>query len=189
MSAPLRKEESGMSSRIGHRGSWIVGGALLVGGLLGLGCAATQTGALPADLARARAEAAPGASTFANACAQCHGQRGEGLASAPAILGPTALPEYPRSAGSSGDPTLIDPQQLQIQAQSRPAGAPSRDTFRKAQDVYAFISTYMPKTRPGQLPPGDYWAVVNFLFAAQGATLPAGGIGPTNASSIPIPRR
>jgi hypothetical protein len=67
-------------------------------------------------------------------------------------------------------------------------GAASRDTFRNAQDLYNFTSTRMPKAQPGGLAPGDYWALVNFLFAAQGASLPAGGIGPANASSVPIPR-
>ena len=156
-------------------------------GLVWLGCATTQMGASVADLDRARGQAAEGATTFVSECAQCHGQRGEGVGRAPAILGPGALPEYPRGGGS-GDPTVVDPQQLQIDAQTRPAGAASRDTFRNAQNLYDFTSTRMPKTQPGKLKPADYWAVVTFLLAAQGASLPAGGIGPANASSIPIPR-
>jgi len=164
------------------------GGALMLSGLLWLGCAATQTGATTADLARARDQAAQGATTYASECAQCHGQRGEGVGSAPAILGIGALPEYPRSSGP-GDPTITDPQQLQIQMQTRPAGAASRDSFRNAQDLYNFTSTQMPKAHPGQLKQDSYWAVVSFLLAAQGASLPAGGISPANASSILIPRR
>jgi hypothetical protein len=78
---------------------------------------------------------------------------------------------------------------LQIEAQSRPAGAAWRDTFHNAQDVYTFISTHMPKTQVGELSESDGWALVTFLFAAQGATVPAGGVGPANASSILIPRR
>jgi hypothetical protein len=148
----------------------------------------TQLGATPADLARARDQAAPGATTFGAECAKCHGQRGEGLASAPALMGPGALPEFPRSSGS-GDPTLTDPQQMQIEMQARPAGAAWRDPFRNAQDIFSFTSTHMPMQHVGELKQGDYWAVVNFLLAAQGATLPAGGIGPANASSILIPRR
>jgi len=178
-----------MSYRIAHPGTSVVGGAFMLCGLVWFGCAVTQMGATAADLARAQDQAAPGATTYAAACAKCHGQRGEGLASAPALMGPGALPEYPRNSGGSGDPGFIDGQQLQIEAQARPAGAAWRDPFRNAQDVYNFASTHMPKQHGGELKQGEYWAVVNFLFAAQGVSLPAGGVGPANASSIPIPKR
>jgi cytochrome c len=144
-------------------------------------------GATQADLARAQEQAAPGANAFASACAKCHGPRGEGLAGAPPLLGRRALPEFPRNSGS-GDSAFIDQQQLQIEMQARPAGAAWRDPFRNAQDVFNFTSTHMPREHAGTLKTEEYWAVVNFLFAAQGASLPAGGIGPANASSIPIPR-
>jgi hypothetical protein len=178
-----------MLSRIFHSGTSVFGGVVALCGLAAIGCAVTQMGATPADLARAQDQAGQGATVFANECAKCHGQRGEGVGSAMDILGPGALPEYPRGAGSSGDPTLTDPQQLQIQAQSRPAGAAWRDNFRTAQDLYNFTSSQMPKTKPGQLKQDEYWAVVNFILAAQGANLPKGGVGPSNAASIPIPRR
>ena len=178
-----------MASRIAHTRTSVVGGALMLFGVVVLGCAVTQMGATPADLARAQDQAKQGATTYANECAKCHGQRGEGNGAVPAVLGPGALPEYPRNAGGSGDPLLTDPQQLQIQAQTRPAGAASRDTFRNAQDLFSYTSTQMPKDHAGELKSTDYWAVVNFLLSAQGASLPAGGVGPANASSIPIPRR
>ncbi|HJX66467.1 MAG TPA: c-type cytochrome [Polyangia bacterium] len=178
-----------MSSHIAHPGTSVVGGAFVLCGLVWLGCAVTQLGATAADLARANDQAAPGATTYASECAKCHGQRGEGLAGAPALLGPGALPEFPRDIGNSGNAAFIDAQQLQIEMQKRPAGAAWRDPFRNAQDVYSYTSTHMPKTHAAELKPGDYWALMNFLLAAQGASLPAGGIGPANASSIPIPRR
>ncbi|HJX63592.1 MAG TPA: c-type cytochrome [Polyangia bacterium] len=178
-----------MSHRIAHPVTSAVGGALMLGGLVLLGCAVTQLGATAADLARAQDQAAPGATTYAAECAKCHGQRGEGLASAPALMGHGALPEYPRNSGGSGDPGFIDAQQLQIEMQARPAGAAWRDPFRNAQDLYNFTSTHMPKSRAGELKQGDYWALLNYLLAAQGAALPAGGIGPANAGSTPIPRR
>jgi len=178
-----------MSLRMGRSGTSMVSGALVLCGLVLLGCAVTQMGATPADLARAHDQAAQGEVVFAGECAKCHGQRGEGIGGVPSLLGPGALPEYPRNAGGSGDPLLTDPQQLQIQAQTRPAGAASRDTFRNAQDLFSYTSTQMPKGHAGELKPSDYWAVVNFLLAAQGASLPTGGVGPVNASSVPIPRR
>jgi mono/diheme cytochrome c family protein len=169
--------------------SSFIRGVFIACGLLVLGCAATQLGATLGDLARAHDQANQGATIFAGECAQCHGQRGEGIGVVPAILGPGALPEYPRNMGGSSDPGLTDPQLLQIEAQARPAGAAWRDPFRNVQDLYNFTSTQMPKGDKGKLKPADYWAVVNFLLVAQGAILPAGGVGPANASSTPIPAR
>jgi mono/diheme cytochrome c family protein len=177
-----------MSDRFAHRGPSFIGGALLVCGLVVLGCAATQLGATPADLAQARSQSGKGANVFAGECAKCHGQRGEGVGNTPAVLGPGALPEYPRSTVSSGDPGLNDPQLLQIEAQARPAGAAWRDPLRNAQDLFDFTNTHMPKGRTGAVSPDDNWALVSFMLAVQGASVPAGGIGPANASSIQIPR-
>jgi mono/diheme cytochrome c family protein len=157
--------------------------------VLGLGCATTKLGAAPEEIARARDQSAPGAGVYSNECASCHGGRGEGLASAPAILGPGALPEFPRDMGGTGDPTITDPQLIQIQAQTRPAGAAWRDPFRNAQDLYTFTTTHLPKSRAANLKDVDYWGVVSYLLAAQGVSLPSGGIGPANAASIPIPKR
>ncbi|HEY5283084.1 MAG TPA: c-type cytochrome [Polyangia bacterium] len=166
-----------------------LGGAFIACALLALGCAATQLGATLGELAQARNQADRGATVFAGECAKCHGQRGEGIGGVSDVMGPGALPEFPRDKAASSDPALTDPQLLQIEAQARPAGAAWRDPFRNAQDLYNFTSTQMPKREKGKLKPDDYWAVVNFLLAAQGAVLPAGGVGPANASSIPIPRR
>jgi len=149
-------------------------------------CASTRLGATDADLARARSVAAHGSDVFAQECASCHGERGQGLAGSSAILGPGALPEYPRDNPTASSPT--DQQQLQIQVQTRPAGAPWRDPFRNAQDVHDFIKTHMPKSRAGQIAPGDYWAVVTFMMAAQGAAVPPDGINDANGSTMPVPR-
>jgi mono/diheme cytochrome c family protein len=153
-----------------------------------LGCASTQTGATAEDLARAHDQAAQGATIYANECAKCHGQRGEGLGSAGPVMGPGALPEFPRQTGT-GDPSLYDPQLIQVQAQTRPAGAAWRDPFRNASDLYNFTSKHMPKDRAAEVKDADYWAVVSYLLAAQGVSVPRGGIGPANAASIPIPKR
>ena len=102
--------------------------------------------------------------------------------------GPGALPEYPRHATSPGDPTITDPQLIQIQAQTRPAGAAWRDPFRNAQDLYRFTTLHLPKSRAEQIKDADYWAVTSYLLAAQGLSLPPGGLGPANAATIPIPQ-
>ncbi len=76
-------------------------GSLLLGCLAALGCATTPLGAPPAELARGRDQFLQGATVFSNECVTCHGAHGEGLASAPPILGAGALPEYPRTTGAS----------------------------------------------------------------------------------------
>lgn len=166
----------------------VVGCAPALAALSFSACTATKLGATDADFAKARAETSAGATVFAQECATCHGEHGEGLAGASPILGPGALPEFPRdSSGPSS--TIQDPQQIQIQIQSRPAGAPWRDPFRDAQDVYDFTSSHMPKSRAAELKPDDYWAVMTFVIAAQGGHVPPGGINPSNARATPIPRR
>lgn len=165
----------------------VLGGLISV--LTPLGCATLPTGATPEDIARAQGQSAQGATVYANECASCHGQRGEGLAAAPALMGPGALPEYPRNTGGTNDPTVTDPQLVQIQAQTRPAGAAWRDPFRNALDVYNYTAKHLPKARADVLKEADYWAVVSFLLAAQGAGLPPRGIGADNAAQTPVPRR
>jgi mono/diheme cytochrome c family protein len=178
-----------MSARFAHGETSLVVGAVVACGLIGLGCALAQLGATPEEIAQARTRAESGANVFAAECAKCHGQRGEGIGSVPAILGPGALPEYPRSAVGANDPAQSDPQLLQIQAQSRPAGAAWRDPLRTAQDLFTFLTTHMPKGNVGGIKQADTWTLVNFMLAAQGAALPATGVGPANAPSVPIPRR
>lgn len=164
----------------------MAGGGAVLSGLAWLGCASVQVGATAEDLTRARGQTAEGATTYANECAKCHGQRGEGLAGAQPVMGPGALPEYPRSSGGAGDPTITDPQLIQINAQTRPAGAAWRDPFRNAQDLHRFTVMHMAQKGAADAKKADYWPVVSYLLAAQGVTLPPGGIVP---ASIPIPRR
>ena len=116
-----------MWSSIVHPGTSAVGGAFMLCGLVLLGCAVTKLGATTADLARARDQAAPGATTYASECAQCHGQRGQGLAGIPAIMGPGALPKYPRYIDGSyvGDPMLVDDPVQLPQRRARPGATPS----------------------------------------------------------------
>lgn len=162
-----------------------IGLATLVFG--GYACSTAGLGATEPQLAKARDRASAGADVFANECVRCHGKRGQGLAGAPEILGPGALPEYPRNM-NSGMQAIVDPDQLQIQQQTRPAGAPTRDVFRTAGDLHAYVHDHLPKSRAAAMKSEDYWAVVTFMLAAQGADVPPEGIGPNNATSIPIPR-
>ncbi len=150
-------------------------------------CGTSRLGATEPQLANARDRAGAGGNVYTNECARCHGPRGEGLAGAPPTMGLDALPEYPRDT-SGGMRAVTDPEQLQIQQQTRPTGAPTRDPFRNAQDLYEYVRVHLPKSRAANMKADDYWAVVTFILAAQGAAVPADGIGPNNASSFPIPR-
>jgi cytochrome c553 len=149
-------------------------------------CAATQPGATDAQMALGQSRATTGSSVYANECARCHGQHGEGLASTPPVMGPGALPEYPRDLGT-GNSNLTDPQQIQIQQQTRPQGAPWRDPFRNAQSLFDFVKLHLPKARAAAMKQDDYWAVVSFLLAVQGADVPATGVTADNAMSIAVP--
>jgi mono/diheme cytochrome c family protein len=151
-------------------------------------CAATQYGATDANLARARSGSAKGATLFNQQCAGCHGQRGESASSAPRILGEGALPEYPRARNVNADPATGDPEALKLQAQSRPAGAPWRDPFRSAKDVYSYVSKNMPPSEAQReaLSGDDYWAIVNFMLLAHGVQLPPEGVSEKNATSVKL---
>jgi mono/diheme cytochrome c family protein len=151
-------------------------------------CSATPLGATEPNLANAQKKAAPGSELFEKECAGCHGKRGEGMSNAPAIIGATALPEYPRDKSLSTSPALSNNAAQQAQDSNRPPGAPSRDPFRTAQDLFNYVSTKMPlpKSRAGTLKPEEYWAITNFILVAHGASVPDGGITPENAGSVPI---
>jgi mono/diheme cytochrome c family protein len=160
----------------------VLGGVVLAA--LASACNVTPAGATDASLAQAKNQAATGASLFAGRCASCHGERGEGKAYAPATMGNGALPVYPRDNSSS--PTTTDPVQLQMQAQSRPPGAPSRATFKTAQDLFDFLSKHKPDQSLQTLTPPDVWALVTFVLIAHGSQVPAGGVTPENAGHISI---
>src|SRR5450432_4878478 len=84
----------------------------LIAGLLGAfvvtlsACSVTPLGATDTGIAQARAKSPPGADLFDRQCASCHGRRGEGLTTAPAIMGSSALPKYPRDDTSSSSPSF-----------------------------------------------------------------------------------
>jgi cytochrome c len=121
-------------------------------------CASAPRGATDANLARARAAAPEGAALFKRQCASCHGERGESVSAAPYVLGPDALPEYPRERNMTASPNAGDPTALRLEARTRPLGAPWRDPFRSAQDLYNYVSKSMPlpEKLAGSLSPETY---------------------------------
>jgi mono/diheme cytochrome c family protein len=148
-------------------------------------CVPTQMGATDAQMASGRDRATAGASVFDAECAHCHGQRGEGVAGAFGLFGPGSLPEYPRDVSNA---IVTDPQQILIAQQTRPAGAPWRDPFRNAQDLFDYVKIHLPPRRATEMKSDDYWAVVTFVYAVRGAEVPSGGINADNARGLPSPR-
>lgn len=151
-------------------------------------CSATPLGASEPLLANAKKDAGPGAQAYDRECASCHGKRGEGLTNAPGIIGSGALPKYPSDQSLSTNPALSNNAQQQAQDSSRPPGAPSRDPFVTAQDLYDYVSAKMPlpKSRAGTLKPEEYWAITSFMLIAHGSAVPAGGVNASNAASVLI---
>jgi mono/diheme cytochrome c family protein len=164
-----------MSYRLG---SWLFG-------LLALAaCSGARPGATDATFAKASADAAPGGATFSAQCARCHGERGQGQAYSPTIMGAGALPVYPRD--TSGAPMTTDPVQLQLQSQTRPPGAPSRNPFRNARDLYDYLLQHKPNDSLRALPPADLWPLITFMLIAHGSQVPAGGVTSDNADQVGI---
>jgi mono/diheme cytochrome c family protein len=155
---------------------------------LPLSCAPAALGASSEGMARARVQSTRGSDLFEQHCSSCHGERGEGTVSAPAVLGMGALPEFPRERDVNTTQAGNDPELLKAQALTRPAGAPSRDPFRTADDLHRFVSTQMPrpKARMGTLTADEYWEIVSFMLIAQGASIPTGGVR-QNASAVRVP--
>ncbi len=166
----------------------LLGGTVTAFGLALAACSATPLGASEPNMANAQKKAGPGGDLYQKECAACHGKRGEGLTNAPGVIGAGALPTYPRDQSLSTNPALSNNAQQQAQDSSRPPGAPSRDPFRTAQDLYNYVSTKMPlpKSRAGSLKPEEYWAVTNFMLVAHGSAVPDGGITAANAASVEI---
>jgi mono/diheme cytochrome c family protein len=157
----------------------------LLGAAVVIACGATQRGATDANMASANSKAADGGKLFGQKCASCHGQRGEGT-TAPAVIGYGALPEYPKESSLANNPAFNDPSELKLRESSRPAGAPKREAFRTAQDVFNYIHQRMPMREAGSLNPDEYWAILNFMLVAHGSAVPASGIISSNASTVAV---
>ncbi|HEX6767045.1 MAG TPA: cytochrome c [Polyangiaceae bacterium] len=147
----------------------------------------TPLGATPDNLAAAHQKAAPGAAVFRRECQSCHGERGEGLAQAPSIMGSGALAMYERDPATSTNPAMQDPAE-RLRVQNLPPGADVRGAFKTAQDVFSYISREMPlpRSKAGSLKPEEYWAVTNYVLVGHGVKVPEGGVNAANAASVPI---
>ncbi len=163
--------------------------ALVIPVLLLEACSSTQMGAIDPHLSQAKSRAPEGARLFAQHCASCHGDRGQGLTGGPPIMGSGALPLYPDEQAAAGNPQLSNPGQVRTQRLTQVTGAAARDPFQTSADVYRYISTRMPKPMrdAGSLEADEYWAILNFMMISHGLEIPEDGIDESNAASVAIP--
>lgn len=109
----------------------------------------------------AAAQIARGHELFAENCAKCHGDAGQGTDDAPPLVGAGALP--------------LDPRPDQKRAVK----------FHTAMDVAQFVTKEMPPkaSARAKLTSDDYWSILAFALSANGVALkePA---SPANAASI-----
>jgi mono/diheme cytochrome c family protein len=101
----------------------------------------------PAQLELVAQQIEAGRLLFADHCASCHGDTGQGTDDGPQLTGKHALPVQPA------------------------AGAKRDVPFRSGADVYAFVAKNMPADDPGTLMPSHYDAVVAFTLSENGIKL------------------
>lgn len=110
-------------------------------------------------------QVALGADLYGARCSKCHGKAGEGTATAPAVVGASALP--------------LDP----------PPGAKHRTTrFVTVADVAAFVTKNMPADAPASLTGEEYYSVLAFDLKANGIDLGDQKLDAALAASLTIPR-
>ncbi len=136
------------------------------------GCATTSPAAAPASSSSAAAPAsfsaqvAEGQTLYANNCANCHGDSGQGGAKAPRVVG--------------------------LKEGALPLDPPADRKFRKGRfvtvaDVAQFTVANMPPGKAGSLTNNQYWAILAFDLHANGIDLPA-PLTPEAAQTLTIPR-
>lgn len=133
-----------------------------VGWLLLGACSHTPASVAPTTNATAPASVVAqiehGKQLYAENCADCHGDAGEGVVDrGPAIVGASALPLEP------------------------PVGTKRNARFRTAADIVAWTAETMPGDEPASLPADDYWAIAAFIVVGNGARLAA----PLDARTAP----
>lgn len=141
--------------------AFLFGSALVAVALVSCAGGALGRGASTEALDGARAATPQGATVFERECALCHGDRGQGAAAVPPVMGGGAL------ATQSDE----------------------RAPFRTAADLFAYVKREMPlpKNRAGTLTDAEYWSVTEFMLRSHGVDVPDAGLTAENARSVSLP--
>jgi cytochrome c len=103
--------------------------------------------ASPAEREALALQIEQGKQLYAQSCASCHGDAGQGTGDGPPVVGADAFPAQPRP------------------------GAKREAVFRTAADVFAFAALNMPADDPGSLTQDQYLAIFAFDLTANGIEL------------------
>ena len=153
-----------------------------------LGCSSQPHGANDAALAQARSRASNGALVYQSQCADCHGERGEGLAGTPPVMGADALPVYPKEAELARQ--YASDERTPVESHRSLLNSSTRGAFKTARDLGDFVGAHMPRIRktPAPLTAEQNWTVVSYLLVANGTEIPASGVDASNADRVPLHR-
>jgi mono/diheme cytochrome c family protein len=110
-------------------------------------------------------QASRGGELYAETCASCHGERGEGTEGRPALIGETALPIEPN-----------------------PASKTRKGKLANARDLFTFVKSDMPALAPGSLDDAQAWSLVAYLLEQNGADLHGKDLDPAASASLPLHR-
>ena len=121
-------------------------------------------------LPQGRGTAAEGARVFKAKCAACHGARGEGLTTVPALVG-----REPREGFPFGESLKY----------VRTVG----NYWPYATTLYDYINRAMPATTPGSLTPDEIYAVVAWILAQNEIISPTAVIDAASLPRVRMPAR
>lgn len=133
-------------------------------GLVVVSCGSPPYAEAAGTPATAEAQVDRGGAVFAQRCAECHGDSGQGTEDAPRLVGLAqgALP--------------LDPP---------PERRVRKTQFKTAMDVAQFVVANMPPGKRQKLSEPDAWAVLAFALTANGVELRE-PVGAHNASAIKL---
>jgi len=112
---------------------------------------------------------ARGVEVFAKQCAGCHGQKAEGVAPYPKLVGAD-----PRDFGFADDPKL-----------TKTIG----NYWPYATTLYDYVNRAMPFATPSVLPPADVYSVVAYLLAENGIITRDQVMDATTLPKVKMPAR
>ncbi|HEX9565137.1 MAG TPA: cytochrome c, partial [Gemmatimonadaceae bacterium] len=117
-----------------------------------------------------RGDAVSGATLYRTHCASCHGNKGEGIAPNPALVGRDPRDGFPFGT----DPALV-----------RTVG----NYWPHATTLFDYIRRTMPLSAPGSLRDDEVYSLTAFLLAANEVIPPDGGLDSASLVAVRMPAR